>query len=444
MMSQDTTPPLRELATRVVERLQSSGFIAYWAGGCVRDMLVGNSPKDYDIATDAAPDRVRTIFPGSVAVGKSFGVIRVPVDDAWFEVATFRRDMSYTDGRRPDSVAFTDPKTDAQRRDFTVNALFYDPMNRQFHDFVGGRKDIEAKTIRCVGDARDRFQEDHLRMLRAVRFASVLSFRIDRTTADAIRELAPMILRISSERIGEELARILTESPKAGEALELLDSVELLEHLLPEIKALQGQEQPAQFHPEGDVFRHTVDMLNLMDKPSRPLAFAVLLHDVGKPGTAKQTEERIRFDGHASEGADMARSVMRRMRFSNEDTDTVCQCIHDHMRFIDVKRMKIGTLRRMIGSPAYPIELELHRLDCLASHGKLDNYDYLRKIEQQIENEPVLPTPWISGRDIIAMGVHEGPEVGRLLRLAYDAQLNGEVSSRDELIELVKQRIEKL
>jgi len=440
-MSQGTTQSLCELATSAVERLQSAGFTAYWAGGCVRDMLLGNSPKDYDVATDASPDQVQKLFPGSVAVGKSFGVIRVPVEEEWFEVATFRRDISYTDGRRPDRVAFTDPKTDAERRDFTVNAIFYDPCRREFHDFVEGIRDLEAKVIRCVGEPRDRFREDHLRMLRGVRFASVLGFRIDQATREAIREFTPLILKISPERVGEELARILTESPRAGDAVELLDNVGLLEQILPEVKALQGQEQPAEFHPEGDVFRHTVDMLNLMDKPSRQLAFSLLLHDVGKPATARETEERIRFDGHASLGADMARSAMRRMRFSNEDTETVSHCVHDHMRFIDVKRMRMGTLRRMIGSPAYPIELELHRLDCLASHGKLDNYEYLFEIEQKIKDEPVLPPPWLSGRDIIAMGVSEGPEVGRLLRLAYDAQLNEEVSSREELVERMRGQI---
>lgn len=428
------TTGIREHAQTVVERIQRAGFTAYWAGGCVRDMLLGGVPKDYDVATGATPDQVQALFPGSVAVGKSFGVVRVPVGDVWFEVATFRRDLSYSDGRRPDGVAFTDPRTDAQRRDFTVNAVFYDPVTRAFHDFVGGRSDLAAKVIRCVGEPRDRFREDRLRMLRAVRFASVLSFSIDPATADAIRDLAPLILGISPERIGEELARMLTEAPRPGDAVERLDAVGLLEPILPEVTALRGQEQPAEFHPEGDVFRHTMDMLNLMREPSRTLAFAVLLHDVGKPATARPADDRLRFDGHAALGADMARAVMRRLRFSNEEIEAVCRSIHDHMRFIDVKHMRMGTLRRMIGSPAYPLDIELHRLDCLASHGKMDNYEFLRKIEAEIRNEPVLPPAWVSGRDVLAMGVPQGPEVGRWLRLAYDAQLNGEAASKEELL----------
>jgi len=434
---------LRELAVRAVDRLQTSGFTAYWAGGCVRAMLLGAQPKDYDIATSATPAEVQQVFPDSVAVGKSFGVVRVRVEDAWFEVATFRRDFSYRDGRRPEGVSFADPETDVQRRDFTINALFFDPVTEQLHDYADGKKDIEAGIVRCVGKPQERFREDHLRMLRAVRFASAPDFSLDGETADAIRDNAALIQRISPERIRDELTRILCESPQAGDALVLLDGLRLLEHILPEVKAMQGQEQPPQFHPEGDVFQHTVDMLNLMSGVNAALAFAVLLHDVGKPCTARHTPLRIRFDGHASRGADITRAVMTRLRFSNEDVDTVCRSVGNHMHFMDVKRMRPATLRRLIGKPSYHIELELHRLDCLASHGGLDNYDFLREFEEQIRKEPVLPPPWVTGHDILELGVPEGPEVGEWHRRAYDAQLNGEHKSREDLIKWLKEEVRR-
>ena len=436
-MSLSLTDTMRKHAVCAVTTLQSSGFTAYWAGGCVRDMLMSRKPCDYDIATNATPDQVQRLFPDSVAVGKSFGVVRIGIEDASFEVATFRRDNSYSDGRRPDSVSFTDARTDALRRDFTINALFFDPITDKLHDFVHGEEDIGKRIIRCVGKPADRFKEDHLRMLRAVRFASVLNFSIDPQTAEALRELAPLIKAISPERIRIELTRILTESPRAGDAIVLLDQVGLLEHILPEVKAMQGQKQPPEFHPEGDVFEHTVVMLNLLEKPNVCLAYAALLHDIGKPETAEYTPGRIRFNGHASHGANMARILMERLRFSSRDADSIDTCIRNHMRFIDVKNMRRATLRRMIGSKSYPDEIALHRLDCLASHGKLDNYDYLRQAEEQIKGEPVLPEPLVSGRDIIGLGVQQGPRVGELLRRAYDAQLNGEAETREALLKLI-------
>ena len=442
MSSPDPQHELRAHAVEVVARLQQAGHTTYWAGGSVRDMLLGLTPVDYDIATAATPEAVQALFNESLAVGKAFGVVRVRWGDDWFEVATFRTDHGYDDGRHPTGVSFTDAQGDAARRDFTINGIFYDPVRADLHDFVNGRADIQARVVRCVGDPRERFAEDHLRMLRAVRFTSVLGFALDPPTAEAIHAMARSITAISPERIGDEITRLLVESPRAGDAINLLDRVGLLAPLLPEIKGMQGQAQPERFHPEGDVFEHTVAMLNLVEGRDRLLTFAVLLHDVGKPGTARETPERIRFDGHAALGAEISRSLLRRLRFSNRDQDTISQCVHDHMRFMDVQRMRPATLRRMIGAPAFATELELHRLDCLASHGSLENYEYVRQFEASVKDEPILPPPWLSGHDIMAMGVPKGPQVGRWRTAAYEAQLNGEVDAPGALRAWVQARLE--
>jgi len=436
-------PHAKDLATAVVQRLHSAGFTAFWVGGCVRDMLMGVDPKDYDIATDAPPSSVMDLFPGAAAVGKAFGVVRAPLEGVVFEVATFRQDQVYRDGRRPEGVTFTDPATDACRRDFSVNALFFDPVAAELHDYVGGRRDIEARIVRCVGDPGQRFAEDYLRMLRAVRFASVLEFSLEPGTASAIRELASRAGSVSGERVRDELGRMLTESRRAGASLVLLRDVGLLSVLLPEVAAMQGVVQPPEFHPEGDVFEHTVTMLDLMRAPGLHLAYAALLHDVGKPATARLVEQRMRFNGHAVQGAGVARSVLERLRFSGSDIKTITHCIGNHMRFIDVRRMKESRLRRLVGSPSFPVELELHRLDCLASHGKLDNYEFLVDFRKKMAEEPVLPPPWVRGSDILGMGVPEGPRVGRWRRLAYDAQLEGRLGSRSELLAWVRTQIEQ-
>jgi len=436
------TERLRNGAQRAVTRLQDAGFTAFWAGGCVRDLLLGNTPKDYDIATDARPDKVLELFPGSVAVGKAFAVIRARLDDDFFEVATFRCDHAYRDGRRPERVTFTDPETDARRRDFTINALFYDPVTEEVHDFVDGRGDLAAKLVRCVGVPQERFAEDHLRMLRAVRFSTTLDFRLDSDTAAAIRRQAGALAAISAERIRDELVRILVESVHPGQALELLDEVGLLQVVLPEVAAMKGQKQPPQFHPEGDVFEHTVLMLNLTEERSAQLAFAALLHDVGKPLTYREAD-RIRFDGHAAVSGDLARDIMRRLRFSNEDTDAVDYSVRHHMRFMDVQRMKESSLRRMVAAPTFPLELELHRLDCLASHGELDNYDFLVAFCEKLASEPVLPAPWVSGHDVMRLGVDEGPEVGRWLRVAFDAQMDGRFADGQALLEWLEGEIKR-
>ncbi len=432
-MTKENPEKLRADAILIVEELQQAGFKTYFAGGSVRDALLGKDPVDYDIATGATPEQVKEIFAKSINVGKSFGVSRVPMHDSWFEVATFRTDSAYHNGRHPSSVTYSTPEEDAQRRDFTVNAIFFDPISKEIHDYVDGRQDIEAKVIRCVGNPVERFEEDHLRMLRAVRFTSVLSFTMEKETADAIRTTAASILKISPERVRDELIRILVESPKSGDAIMLLDEVGLLEHILPEIKAMQGQEQPPQFHPEGDVFVHTMIMLNLMEKKDKILAFSVLLHDVGKPGTAVVAPDRIRFNGHASFGAKLSKEILKRLKFSNQDQDAISTCVGGHMRYMEVKNMKQSTLRRLVGAPTYPTEVELHRLDCLGSHGGLENYNMVKEFEEKVKNEPVLPEPWINGHDIIKLGISSGPKIGKWHKRAYEAQLNGDFKSKEDL-----------
>lgn len=433
----------RLAAVEAVRRLQQAGFTAYWAGGCVRDILLERHPKDYDVATLALPDQVAGLFPGSVEVGKAFGVVRAPVAEYIFEVATFRMDWEYVDGRRPRQVTFSDPVTDAQRRDFTINALFYDPLTSWVHDHVGGKADLDARLVRCVGDPAKRFGEDYLRMLRAVRFASTLEFRLDPSTAAAIRAAAANAGRISAERVREELTRIFLEATRPGDALRLLDEVGLLEALLPEIIPMKTQQQPPQFHPEGDVFEHTVAMLNLMNARDAVLAWSVLLHDVGKPATARQTPERIRFDGHDAEGARIARTILDRLRFSNDDIEAITQCVRSHMRFQDVQRMRQSTLRRMAGAPTFLTELELHRLDCLASHGDLQNHEFLRSFSESYTSQPVLPRPWISGHDIMGLGIPEGREVGLWHRRAYEAQLDQRFPDRETLLRWLEEEIAK-
>ncbi len=439
-MSNTTPEKMQKYAILIVEQLQQAGFTTYFAGGSVRDALLGKDPVDYDIATGATPEQVMAIFPKSINVGKSFGVSRVPIHNTWFEVATFRTDSAYHNGRHPTSVTYSTPEEDAQRRDFTVNAIFFDPISKKIHDYVNGRQDIENKIIRCVGNPIERFEEDHLRMLRAVRFTSVLSFTMEKETADAIRATAASILKISPERIRDELTRILVESPKSGDAIILLDNVKLLEQILPEIKAMQGQKQPPQFHPEGDVFEHTVLMLNLMTKKDKLLAFSVLLHDVGKPGTAIVAPDRIRFNGHASLGAKLSKEILKRLKFSNQDQEDISTCVGGHMRYMEVKNMKQSTLRRLVGATTYPTEVELHRLDCLGSHGGLENYEHVKAFEEKIKNEPILPKPWINGHDIINLGITKGHKIGKIHKQAYEAQLNGDFQSKEDLYAWLKEQ----
>ncbi len=429
----------RDRALEVLRRLRAAGHTAYWVGGCVRDLLMGREPKDYDIATDARPEAVQALFPRHVEIGKSFAVVNVIIGGSPLEVATFREDGEYRDGRRPETIRFAAPEADARRRDFTINGLFYDPENGQVLDYVGGQADIQARLIRAIGDPAARFAEDRLRMLRAIRFATVLDFKIEPATFAAIQAAAAAVQEVSAERIQVELARILVEAPRPGDALRLLQSSNLLDVILPEVAAMAGVEQPPEFHPEGDVFEHTVLMLNAMP-PERDvaLAFAVLLHDVGKPVTCQMRREpdgreRLCFHTHDKAGARIAEDIMRRLKFSNQDIERVVHGVSHHMKFINVRGMRRATLRRIVGDPAFALDMELHRLDCLASHGSLENYDFLMDFKRQLDNEPVLPAPWLKGEDIMELGVPQGRRVGDWLQVAYEAQLENRFPDRNSL-----------
>lgn len=437
---------LQGTAREIVRVLRSAGFAAYWAGGCVRDRLMGRPAKDIDIATGARPDQVQALFPKTLEIGKAFGVIQVLQDGLAFEVATFRHDLPYRDGRHPEGVTFSSAEEDAKRRDFTINGLFYDPIEDRVLDFVRGREDLERRVIRAIGEPEARFREDHLRLLRAARFSSVLEFDIEPATADAVRRLAPLLADVSAERIQQELTRLFVESPRAGQGLARLHDLGLLAVVLPEVERMIGQEQPPAFHPEGDVFTHTVIMLDAMKDATPELAWSVLLHDVGKPATALRTQEedgssRIRFNEHDSVGADMAEQILLRLRMPSDLIAAVRYSVANHMKFMNVPRMRRSKLRQMAGAPTFPLELELHRLDCLASHGDLSNYDFMRRFMEELKNEPVLPPPWVRGGDILALGIPQGPQVGVWHKKAYEAQLENRFPDRESLLEWLRQGI---
>ena len=428
-------------ALNILNKIRSAGFTAYFAGGAVRDRLLGRTPKDYDIATNALPEQIEELFEKTVAVGKAFGVIMVVQNGIETEVATFREDAGYQDGRRPDSVHFCGAKEDAKRRDFTINGMFYDPVADEVIDYVGGKADLEKKIIRAIGDPERRFAEDHLRMLRAVRFAHTLGFSIDPDTRKAIQNHAADLAKISVERIENEFSRTLVESLRPGDALRELVDLGLMEHIIPEVLPMIGQEQPPEFHPEGDVFEHTVLMLNLMQNPTRPLAYTVLLHDVGKPSTAFMGEDRLRFHGHETKSAEMAEEILRRLKLPVKEIKQIVTAVRGHMRFKDVMKMNRSTLRKLMGADTFDLEMELHRVDCEGSHGLLDNYDFLLKKVEEMKNEPVLPENWISGRDLIELGVPPGPRIGELLKLAYDAQLEGRFENRETLLDWLRKQL---
>ncbi len=435
-MSESTTsPPRREYAARVVEILRRRGYKAWFAGGCVRDEVLGIPPKDYDIASSATPEQVLALFPRAEKVGAHFGVVLVKEAENCVEVATFRSDHGYSDGRHPDAVTFeTDPRLDAIRRDFTINAMFLDPFTGEVLDFTGGRDDLRAGVVRAVGNAVERFREDHLRILRAARFAARFGFDIEPETYAAMRSQGSLLDTVSRERVREELIRILTEGG-ARRGLELLDGCGLLERLLPEVKAFQGVAQPPEFHPEGDVWTHVMLMLDLMGKASPALALGVLLHDVGKPSTFR-VAERIRFDGHVEVGVVMARRILERLRCSGEQVERVCALVEHHMRFSHVKRMKQSTLKRFLRMPRFEDHLELHRLDCLSSHRNLESYEFARHAFENMPSEALRPPRLLTGDDLIAAGYTPGPLFRELLRAVEDAQLEGRVHSREEALDL--------
>jgi tRNA nucleotidyltransferase/poly(A) polymerase len=433
-------------AVEIAADLRSRGFQAWLVGGCVRDLILGREPKDYDISTDARPEELLQLFPKAQLVGAQFGVVLVD----GVEIATFRSDHSYTDGRHPGQVAFeTDPRQDVLRRDFTINALLLDPtvltlyssyslssLSSSVVDYSGGLPDLRSGMVRAIGDPEQRFEEDHLRMLRAVRFAARFRFEIEPATLAAIGKLHVKILRVSPERIRDELIRILTEGG-ARRGFELLDQSGLLADILPEVAAMKGVEQPREFHPEGDVWTHTLIMLEGLQSPSPALALGVLLHDVGKPGTFR-VAGRIRFDGHVELGERIAREILNRLRFSNAEIDQAIALIANHMRFSHVHQMRESTLKRMLRLPAFEEHLELHRLDCSSSHRHLDNYEFAKTKFEQSAPEELRPARLVTGDDLIAAGYAPGPDFSRMLEVAEDAQLEALIHSKEEGLELVR------
>jgi len=455
----------KQHAVHIVRTLREGGYQAYLCGGCVRDLLLKREPADYDVTTDATPAEVMRIFPETYAVGAQFGVVLVPIpseeragpDDQppvsspeaqkdfrpstkanVVEVATFRSDVSYTDGRHPDAVRFSkDPREDVERRDFTINGLLMDPMSGEVLDFVGGRGDLEAQIIRAIGDPRRRFTEDKLRMLRAVRFAARFGYKIDDFTFAAIQELAPQIHQVSPERIREELSKMLAEG-HAREAFLLLDQSGLLREVLPEISAMKGVEQPPQYHPEGDVFVHTLLLLEkLPHQSSVTLAWGALLHDVGKPSTFRVAPDRIRFDGHVEVGVKMGEAICRRLRFSNDETEQILALIDNHMRFAHVLQMKESTLKKFLRMPEFDEHLELHRMDCQASHGVLTAYDFAKEKLATIPPDRMRPAPLVTGDDLIAAGYSPGPRFKEILSAIEDGQLEGRFTSKEDAMEFV-------
>ena len=456
------TSPQFEAALKIAQKLRASGYEAYFAGGCVRDLLLGRVPKDYDVATSATPDVVLEMFPRTFAVGAHFGVVLVGTCGAanveegtaeLTEVATFRSDGVYSDGRHPDGVRYTlSAEKDVRRRDFTINGLLLAPLRAAdlvsapqslraaVIDHVGGLADLDAGIVRAIGRPEQRFEEDHLRMIRGVRFAARLGFEIETQTKRAIRSLAARTAAVSRERVRDELSKMLTEG-HARRAFELLDETALLPEVLPEVAKMKGVEQPPQFHPEGDVWTHTLLLLDQL-QPDCPLtlAWGALLHDVGKPATFKRAPDRIRFDGHAEVGVAIAAEICRRMRFSNDETRQILALIENHMRFMDAQRMKASTLKRFFRLQCFEEHLALHRMDCMAGSGYLDNWKFMSERYGDLPEEAVRPTPLITGRELIAAGYLPGPAFKQMLHSAEDAQLEGTVATVEEALKLLHQK----
>ncbi len=475
----------REIAAKIVAKLQQAGFAAFWVGGCVRDFLLGREPQDFDIATDAKPEQVEKLFHKTIPVGRKFGVMIVVEGGQEFQVATFRAEADYQDGRRPEKIEFANAEADASRRDFTVNGLFYDPLTEKIHDWVGGENDLRAKIIRTIGAPEERFGEDHLRMLRVIRFAAQLGFEIEPKTFAAIQTLAPKIKIISAERVRDELLKLFAPpsaafslssaggegrgkeaddsqfqnpspqpSPRLGgereknspaaRGLVLLRDSGLLEHVLPELAATIGCEQSPDFHPEGSVFNHVRLMLEKLPVDADPLLpWAVLLHDIAKPVTAEKdlATGKIHFYGHEKVGADMAEKILQRLKFPNREIEAVVACVRNHMQFKDVKQMRKATLRRLLLRETFPLELALHRLDCLGAHGDLELYHFLVAQAEELKNQPQILPPLLTGNDLIALGVAPGKKLGELLHELRDRQLAEEIKTPDEARAWVKQML---
>jgi poly(A) polymerase len=458
----------KQFAIEVIRMLRERGFQAYLCGGCVRDLLLRREPADYDVTTDATPEQVMRLFPQTYAVGAQFGVVLVPIpaDDGEkrrgdravaeiavhplfysvsanpkagvIEVATFRSDVSYSDGRHPDAVRFSrDPREDVQRRDFTINGLLMDPISGDVLDYVGGRRDLEVHILRTIGEPSQRFAEDKLRMLRAVRFAARFEYQIDAPTLAAIQHMAREIHQVSRERVRDELTKMLTEG-QARRAFLFLDESGLLAEVLPEISDMKGVEQPPQYHPEGDVFVHTLLLLEKLPHPCpATLAWGALLHDVGKPPTFRVAPDRIRFDGHVEVGVKMAEAICRRLRFSNDDTEQVLSLVNNHMRFAHVAQMKDSTLKKFLRMPRFEEHLDLHRMDCQASHGDLSLYHFAQEKLASIPPDEMRPVPLVNGDDLIAAGYAPGPRFKDILSMVEDGQLDGRLRSKQDAMEWI-------
>lgn len=432
-------------AAALVRTLRDHGHDAYFAGGAVRDRLLGLTPIDIDIATSAHPDDVQALFERATDLqGRSFGVVRVLRGGHVFEVATFRHDLPYSDGRRPDGVVFTTAEEDAARRDFTVNGLFYDPLSDKVIDYVGGREDLAARVLRAIGSPEQRFQEDHLRLFRAIRFAAQLGFEIEPATWEAIRQHRGLAARLAPERVRDELIKCFC-GPRPGLALDLLDASGLLEFWIPEIARMKGVEQPPEFHPEGDVYTHVRMMVGMLKNADPVLAFAVLLHDIAKPDTYSMDETgRIRFTAHESVGAKMTENILRRLRFPNHQIEAIRACVAGHMKFKDATAMKVSTLKRFLAGPYFEHEMELHRIDCSCCHADLSIYDYVKQKREEFSQEELVPEPLVNGRDLMAAGLSPGPEVGKLLRQIQDEQLEGRLKDREQALERARELVHAL
>ena len=435
----------KAIAKKIVARLQKAGFAAFWVGGCVRDFLLGREPWDFDIATDARPEEIERLFKHTVAVGKKFGVIIVVENEHEFQVATFRSDEDYKDGRRPENVVFGDARADALRRDFTVNALFYDPVSNTTHDWVGGQQDLLAKTIRTIGRAEERFGEDHLRLLRAIRFTAQLNFEIEPETFNAVKKFAAKISLISAERTRDELLKLF-RPPHAARGLDLLRDSGLMKYVLPELCPTITCDQSPNFHPEGTVYNHIRLMLKqLPPDAAAPLPWAAILHDIGKPPTASVDEATgaIHFYGHEKVGAEMAHQILNRLRFPKKETDEIVACVRQHMQFKDVKQMRTATLRRLLMRETFPLELELHKLDCLGSHRSLEYYDFLVEQAKELRKKPHIRPPLLTGDDLIALGMNPGPDMGALLHEIRDKQLAEELKTKRAAMAWARKKLER-
>ncbi len=434
----------RKIATEIAHRLSAAGHVALFAGGCVRDRLLGLEPKDYDIATSARPEEVMEIFPGSNEVGAHFGVVIVKHRKLHVEIATFRTDGSYKDGRRPEKVTFSTPEEDAMRRDFTVNGLFENPVSGEVIDYVGGVRDLEKKVLRAIGDPAARFKEDGLRLMRAIRFSTTLGFEIEPMTLAAVRECAHLLARISTERTRDEFSKILT-APRRRVGVELLTETGLMEHVMPEFLKTIGCEQPPQWHPEGDVYVHTCIMLEMLESDAPlELCLAALLHDIAKPPCQTRDDDtgRIRFSGHDAVGAVMADEILRRLRYPNDVIAAVVPMVARHMQFMHVQQMRTAKLKRFMAEPTFPKEMELHCVDCGSSNGFTDNYDFLKMKAVEFAAEPLIPPPLVTGKDLIKLGLKPGPRFREILEAIQTEQLEGRILDREPALDYLRKLAE--